>query len=302
MMQAAVRDSIGGAWQVVERGGARDQLGEGLLWSPREGALYWTDIVGQKLHRLTLEGGALTSWDMPQMIGWVIGRASQDGFIAGLKSGFHELRLSGREVQLTHIADPHGGGEHDLRMNDAKADAQGRIWAGSMSVNADRPAGSLFRLDPDRTVRTMDDHPYIVANGPAIAPDGRTFYHTDTGLGVVFRFTLGKDGSLTQRREFIRFADLCGRPDGMTVDAEGCLWVAHWGGGRVTRFTPEGERERAYALPASQITNVSFAGPDCDRLFVTSAAEGRGDEPLAGALFEINTGGICGLPPQLYGG
>jgi sugar lactone lactonase YvrE len=126
-------------------------------------------------------------------------------------------------------------------------------------------------------------------------------YHTDTGAGVVYRFRLEAGGEVSDRQPFIRFEPEWGKPDGMTTDAEGGLWIAHWGGARVSRFTPEGELERSISLPATQITNVTFAGEGLDRMFVTSAAEGRASEPLAGALFEVDAG-VRGLPTGLYAG
>jgi sugar lactone lactonase YvrE len=274
----------------------RDRLGEGLFWSARDGALYWTDILAPALNRLSLGSGEVTRWPMPDMIGWVIERADAPGFVAGFRSGFAELLLD--PVQVTPIVDP----EPDLpdnRLNDAKADAHGRIWAGTMPIAVDRPSGSLYRFDLDHTVTRVDTG-YTVANGPAISPGGRWLYHTDTVPGRVYRFALSEDG-VRDRELFIQFEPDWGRPDGMTVDAEGGLWIAHWGGSRVSRFSPEGVLDRSIALPASQITNVCFAGEKLDRMFVTSAAEGAEAEPHAGALFDIDPG-VLGLPPHLFGG
>lgn len=282
--------------RIVARGGQRDTLGEGLLWSARDGVLYWTDILAPALNRLSLDDGQVDRWAMPDMIGWVIEREDEPGFIAGLRSGFAELTLD--PFLLTPIHDPEA---HlpDNRMNDAKADRWGRIWAGTMPLGCDRPSGSLYRLDADRTV-TVADTGYTVANGPAISPDGRWLYHTDTVLGLVYRFALDEQG-IRDREVFIRFQPDWGSPDGMTVDADGHLWIAHWGGARVSRFTPDGVLDRAISLPASQITNVCFAGERLDRMFVTSAADGVPDEEHAGCLFEVDSG-VRGLQPGRYAG
>lgn len=287
---------MAGDVRIVERGGGRDRLGEGLLWSAREGAVYWTDILAPALNRLSLADGRVTRWPMPEMIGWVIEREHAPGFVAGFRSGFAELSLD--PVRIVPIANP----EPDLpgnRMNDAKADRWGRIWAGTMPLGADRPSGSLYRLDSDRTVRRADTG-YTVANGPAISPGGEWLYHTDTVPALVHRFALDEAG-VRDREPFIRFEPDWGKPDGMTVDAEGGLWIAHWGGGRISRFTPDGALDRSVALPASQITNVCFAGEGLDRMFVTSAATGVEHEPQAGALFEVDAG-VRGLPPGRFGG
>ena len=273
----------------------RDRLGEGPLWSARDHALYWTDILGKRLNRLSLDDDAVTGWDMPEMIGWVIERRG-GGFVGGLASGVHELMLA--PFALTPIADP----EADLpdnRMNDAKADAAGRIWAGTMRADCKGESGAFYRLDPDRTV-TRVDAGYRIANGPAISADGKTIYHTDTGRGLVYRFALNDDGSLGERDIFIRFRSDWGSPDGMTVDADDGLWIAHWGASRVSRFRADGTPDRAIELPASQITSCTFAGARLDRMFVTSAADGV-DEEHGGALFEVNPG-CRGLPTQMFGG
>lgn len=289
-----------GAWRVVTRA-ARDTLGEGLLWSPRTQALFWTDIIGRKLWRLQPESGAIDHWDCPEMIGWVVERAG-GGFVAGLQSGFHHLDLD--PFRLAPIADP----EPSLpgnRLNDAKADERGRIWAGTMPV-ADGPpsgwpaSGGLYRLDPDGAV-TQHDRGLTIANGPAFSPDGGLLYHTDSARGVVYRFALAADGHLGRRQVHLTFDVATGAPDGMTCDRDGGLWIAFYGGSRVSRFHPDGRLDRSIALPTPQLTNVVFAGPGLDRMFVTSAGDGRADDPLAGALFEVDAGAV-GLAAHCFGG
>lgn len=283
-------------WRIVPRGATRDILGEGLFWSARSHALYWTDIRAPALNRLCLAGGAVTRWPMPEKTGWVIERQS-GGFIAGLKSGFAELALDPFAVKPFRNPCPEFPGN---RLNDAKADAAGNIWAGSMPESEDRPDGALYRLAPDRSVTAMDTG-YVVTNGPAFSPDGRWLYHTDSARRLVYRFAR-EGAALGPRETFIRFEDDWGYPDGMTVDAQGHVWIAHWGGSCISRFSPEGERGRVIALPASQITNACFAGEKLDRLFVTSAAYRKPDEPEAGCLFEIEQPGATGLAPGLFAG
>jgi sugar lactone lactonase YvrE len=282
-------------WRVIERP-ERDLLGEGPLWSARDNALYWVDILGKALHRLRLHDDAIQSWPLPEMIGWVIERRDNSGFIAGLRSGFAQLDLDPLSVRPFGNPEP---GEPGNRLNDAKADAAGRIYAGTMPLGADQPSGALYRLDPDGAITRLDEG-YIVANGPAFSRDGRVMYHTDSARGHIYKFPLHEDGSLGARTTFLEFEADWGRPDGMTVDAEDCLWVAHWGGARISRFTPAGKLERAIPLPASQISSCTFAGPNLDRLFVTSAAIECEHEPLAGALFEVTTG-VRGLAPNRFG-
>jgi sugar lactone lactonase YvrE len=186
------------------------------------------------------------------------------------------------------------------RLNDAKVDLAGRIWAGTMDDNEAEASGALYRLDPDLVWSRHDDG-YSIANGPTFSIDGYTLYHTDSGARTVSAFDMSRDGDLSNKRTFIRFPDDWGYPDGMTTDAAGGIWIAHWGGGRVSRFTPDGVFDRSIALPASQITNCAFGGANLDRMFVTSATKGLTNEPLAGSLFEI-TPGARGLPPTAFAG
>ncbi len=285
------------SFRVIQRP-TRDELGEGLLWSPRENAVYWVDILAPALHRLALVDETVRSWEMPEKIGWVVERRDRGGFIAGLQSGFHELTLD--PFVCRRLVGPEPDRPNN-RMNDAVVDHLGRIWAGTMDCGCEIEAGSLYCLSPDLTLRRHDSG-YIVTNGPVLSPGNEFLYHNDTGRGVVYRFALTADGELGEKTEFLRFPADWGVPDGMTVDTEGGLWIAHWGGGRVSRFTPEGALDRSIALPASQVTNCVFAGDRLDRMFVTSAAKGQPGEALAGALFEVDPGGARGLAPYYFGG
>lgn len=276
--------------RVIERD-HRDRLGEGLLWSAREAALYWVDILGACVNRLDLASGRVDDWSMPDTIGWLIER-EQGGFIAGLGRAFVSLTFEPLIIETIAAPEPERDGN---RFNDAKADAAGRIWAGSMPFTCDRPSGAFYRLDPDGRATRIEDG-YTIPNGPAIG-DGFLF-HTDTALDTIFRYPVHDDGSVGPREPHIVFEPDWGHPDGMTIDAEGHLWVACWGGSCVARFDPAGRRERTIALPASQITNVAFAGDALDRMFVTSAADGV-DEPQAGCLFEVDPG-CRGFPPYRY--
>jgi xylono-1,5-lactonase len=284
------------SYRVVERA-QRDLLGEGPLWSSRDNALYWVDILAPALHRVSLSDGSSRSWRMPELIGWVIERENGAGLIAGFQNGFAELTLD--PFQIRTIADPEAHLPAN-RLNDAKADASGRIWAGSMSVNADVPSGGLYRLDANHSVTVMDSG-YVIANGPAFSPAHDYLYHTDSGRGLVYRFALNGDGTLGERIVFIRFEAGWGKPDGMTVDVEGALWIAHWGAGRVSRFTPEGEIDRVVRLPTAQLTSCAFAGENLNRMFVTSASIGNERDPLAGSLFEVDPG-TCGFNPGKFAG
>lgn len=282
-------------WRKIERD-ARDTLGEGTLWSARDNAVYWVDILAPALNRLSLADGRIERWTMPEPLGWVAERKA-GGFVAGFQSGFAWLTLD--PLTITAIGDP----EPNLpgnRMNDGKADADGRIWCGTMDMAEEQDSGALYRLDPDGRWTRMDSG-YGVTNGPTFSPCGRWLYHSDTMRRTMYRFARTSDGGIADRQPFIQFAQEDGYPDGMTVDAEGHVWVAHWGGGRISRFTPEGKLDRAIPLPARQVTNITFAGPDLDRMFVSSAAIGLPETEYDGAFFEVDAG-VRGLPTHLFAG
>ena len=276
---------------------SRDILGEGPIWSASRKAVFWVDIFGQRVHRLALGSGSITSWSIPERIGWIVERERREDFVAGLKSGFVLLRLDPFSIR------PIGNPEPDRpqnRLNDAKTDAAGRIWCGSKDDNEQTASGALYRLDPDFTWSRHDDG-YGVTNGPAFSPDGKTMYHTDSPLRTVFAFDIDERGQLSRKREFLKFESEWGCPDGMATDAEGGVWVAHWGGSRISRFHPDGRLERSIPIPATNVTSVVFAGPELDRMFVTSAAFGCEDEPLAGALFEVASE-VRGHPVRPFAG
>lgn len=283
-------------YAVVRREG-RDRLGEGPVWLAGPGAVAWVDIKGCAVHRLDLAGGQVATLTLSEPVGWVLPRAGRTDLIAGLQSGFAILDPATGAVQ------PLGDPELERpgnRLNDAKVDPWGRIWAGSMDDAEQVASGALYRLGADHRWSRCDDG-YRVTNGPTFSPDGATLYHTDSAARTVYAFDLSADGALSNRRVWLTFAEAWGYPDGMTTDAEGCLWIAHWGGGGVSRFSPEGTLLKSITLPASNITSCVFAGPDLDRMFVTSASIGCEDEPSAGALFEVEPG-VRGLGATEFAG
>ena len=281
--------------RIIERD-TRDSLGEGPIWVARLDRLFWVDILAPRLWSLSLADDSVRSWEMPEKIGWIVERAGRDDFLIGLASGVARLDLD--PFAITPLIDPEPD-RPDNRLNDAKVDSHGRLWFGTKSDSNPESKGALYRLDPDFAVTRHDDG-YGVTNGPAFSVDGRWLYHTDSDARTIYRFALGGDGALGEREVFIRFDPEWGYPDGMTTDSADGLWVAHWAGGRISRFTPDGALDRSIALPARNITSACFAGPDLDRLFVTSAADDSEGE-AAGCLFEVETG-MTGRPPTAFAG
>lgn len=274
-------------------------LGEGPVWVAREEALYWVDIVGGRLMRWSEAEGA-RDIVIDRALCSIVPR-SGGGFIGGSTNGFVAIADN---FAITSIVDPepHLPGN---RMNDGKVDRAGRFWAGTMDAAEQGGIGSLYRLDADLSW-TMADSGYGVTNGPAFSPDGRTMYHTDSGAQRIYAFDLAEDGSVSNRRTFSQFGEGEGYPDGMTVDAEGCLWVAFWDGWCLRRLSPAGERIAELAVPVQRPTSCTFGGANLDRLFITSARRDLSEEelkgqPQAGGLFVADVG-VSGIAERPFAG
>lgn len=284
-------------WQKIEVLSAA--LGEGLHWDGRQGCLWRIDIHGCELLRWSPVEGGWQSWHMTQRVGWVLPHVDDGTVLLGLQGGFARAPLQpepGLEPAVDWVARPFDG-RAALRLNDAKADSTGAVWAGSTNNDDEsRSDGCLFRLSPDGQLEVVDTG-YMVANGPAISPDESLMLHTDSGRRTIYAFDLNvQAGKITNRRVWKQFTGSEGYPDGMCFDAEGCVWMAHWGAGCVSRFALDGALLQRISLPTSNITNVCFGGPGLDRLFVSSARAGLSQdqlsrEPLAGALFECRSRG-----------
>jgi sugar lactone lactonase YvrE len=182
----------------------------------------------------------------------------------------------------------------DALMNDGKCDPQGRFVAGTTTRRETPGAGALYRLDSDCSVDVLL-RDVTLSNGLGWSPDGRVMYYVDSALQRIDTFLYGKDGRLTARRVFVEIPEAAGMPDGLTVDADGYVWVALWGGSAVRRYSPEGVLEGELRLPVSQVTSCAFGGADWGDLFITSAswemdAASRQKEPHAGAIFAARPG------------
>jgi xylono-1,5-lactonase len=274
--------------------------GEGPVWVEREVALYWVNITGRKIHRLN-ESGNTREWDTPARVGAIAPRAG-GGFIAATDKGFAHLDLDSGSFNT--IADP----EPDLpgnRFNDGKVDRSGRFWAGTMDDKEREATGSLYRLDADCSWSKVDED-YYVTNGPAFSPDGQRMYHNDSARQLTYVFGLDEAGNASNRQVLIRFAGGEGYPDGMTVDREGCLWIAFWDGWCVRRFTADGKHLADIPLPVQRPTSCAFGGPGLDKLYVTSARIGLEGtdldrQPLAGGLFMVDAG-VTGIAERPFAG
>ena len=269
------------------------ELGEGPVWDVPSQSLIWVDITGRFVHRHWPADGRVASYRTPSPVGSVC--LSRSGrFTLALEDGFwmaNEAFDDLRPVALVHPADS------GLRFNDGKCDPAGRFWAGSMAYSERPGAGALYRLDAGSSVTRVLDGVGI-SNGLDWSADQRTFYYTDTPTQRVVAFDYDvTSGDLGDRRVLVRIEPEHGAPDGLTVDAEGYLWVALWNGWSVRRYTPDGRLDRVIRLPVAQVTSCAFGGPDLRDLYVTSAAynlsaDDRRAQPLAGSVFRLRPGPI----------
>lgn len=278
------------------------ELGEGPLWVAEENSIYWVDILKRQVHRFSLTDGTKKTWTFDIEVTSLAQRKS-GGFVGTIRDGFAFIDFAASSYEP--IALPEANIRNN-RFNDGKVDENGRFWGGSMDQACQIATGSLYRLDPDLTLHHMDKD-YITDNGPTFSNDGQTLYHTDTGKKVIYAFNLHGDGSISNKREFIRLTDpAVGSPDGMTVDSEDCIWLCHYGGARMTRYSPVGEVLNVVHMPVPNITSCTFAGANLDTLYITTARSGLGEEdlrkyPLAGSLFSYKPG-VTGLPTPKFAG
>jgi sugar lactone lactonase YvrE len=278
---------------------AHATLGEGPRWDPA-GRLYWVDILAPALH--VYDTAAETDRVVPvdRYLGAVVLRAV-GGLMAAVHEGFAALDPDTGAVDLRATVQASDSG---LRMNDGNCDPQGRFWAGSMALDERPGAGSLYRLDPDGSVaRMLSD--VTISNGIVWSLDGSTMYYIDTPTRRVDAFSFDPDeGRISGRRPVIELPAGPGSPDGMAIDADGCLWVALYSGSAVHRYTPEGRLDALVSVPATAATSCAFGGAQLDVLFVTTAAQGtpRGaHEPHAGGLFAVDPG-VRGVETTPYMG
>lgn len=260
------------------------ELGEGPLWQAAENALYFVDIKGRRIHRLAAQTGEHRSWQAPDQPGFLAPLGGL-AFVCGLPDGLYRFdAASGQFGKLMDI-EAHLPGN---RLNDGFVDARGRLWFGSMDDAEQASSGTLYRVDENGALSTQDSD-YVITNGPAMSPDGRTLYHNDTVRRVVYAFDVAEDGTLSRKRVFAAIAGE-GHPDGLAVDADGFVWIALFGGWRIERYSPEGEHVAEVRFPCANITKLAFGGDDLRTVYVTTAWKGldaveRQQQPQAGGLF-----------------
>jgi sugar lactone lactonase YvrE len=261
-------------------------LGEGPVWSVADRTLWFVDIKGNRIHAFSESSGKTRSFVTPEFAAFVFPHR-RGGMICGLRSGLHRFDpASGRFDLIVRVDETCLGN----RLNDGYVDLHGRLWFGTMDNEHCEPTGSLYRFTGSRL--DCMDVGYVITNGPAMSPDGRTLYHVDTHQQCVYAFDVDSNGGLSGKHVFVRIDEPDVYPDGPAVDSVGNVWVAMWGGWSVRCYSPGGQLLRSIEMPVSQCTKVAFGGADLRSLYVTSASIGLSDaqqaqQPLAGALFRV---------------
>jgi len=280
---------------------AQAELGEGPMWDPRAACLYFVDILRGRVHRFDPAQEQVRSFDVGRMVGAVV-LTDGDDLVLAVQDGFARLDTRTGTVRTVAQLD---GAQPDLRFNDGKCDPSGRMWAGTMALDERHGAGALYRLDPDaRLHRMLGD--VTVSNGLDWSADGATMYFIDSPTRTidVFDFDL-TGGTISNRRTFARIPRGGGFPDGMTLDAEGYVWVALWGGGAVHRYAPDGRCDTVVRVPTRYPTSCAFGGSDLGDLFITTAhvkltPQERAEQPQAGGVFVVRPG-PKGRPANRFG-
>jgi L-arabinonolactonase len=270
--------------ELIDRVAVGNVLGEGVLWDHERGCAWWTDIEQRRLYRYTLKTRAIEHIDLPERLGSFGFICGSERLIAAFESGFAYLHPETKSVEWivrpTHDA-------KNIRLNDGRVDRQGRFWVGSMVEGKGEPKAKLYCLVKGRLEVHLTG--IAISNSLCFSSNGH-MYFADTPNQTILRFDLDPiTGAMSHERVFARTSSSA-YPDGSTIDAEGCLWNAQWGSGRIVRYAPDGAMSRAIKLPVTQPSCVAFGGDNLDLLFVTTARQGLrsaelAKQPYAGNLF-----------------
>jgi sugar lactone lactonase YvrE len=282
---------------------AKAMLGEGSIWHPKEKKLYWVDIEGKALHIYDPETKEDKQFSVNARIGTVV-PIEGGGALVALQNGIYKMDTKTGKLTPVNNPLPDTAG---LRFNDGKCDPSGRFWVGSMGMDSRRKGASLYRIDKDKSIHTMLDS-VSISNGIVWTADKKTMYYNDTPTGTIQGFDYNdKTGEITNRRVVVKIPKGGGGPDGMTIDADGNLWVALWGSGTVGKFNPlTGELLQKVIVPAPNVSSCAFGGKDLDILYITTARawvnEAKLKEfPLSGGLFWVKPG-VKGVSAEFYKG
>jgi sugar lactone lactonase YvrE len=281
----------------------RNEIGEAPLWVPEEQRLYWTDTEANMVWCYTPKTGAKESWTLSLPVTAIM-RRDGGGFLLVTKTGlaFWDRETNACELVANPLAD-----SKTLWFNDGAVDRQGRLVTGTMNFrNLTSPDGSLYRLDENRQITCLDGG-LAVANGIGFSPDGGSLYVSEQFRGRILLYDYDmEEGTLSGRRVFAQLPEADGLPDGIIVDSEGFVWNGHWGGGRITRYDPEGRIDLQILMPVPVVTCMAFAGDRLSELYVTTGWYGmklaeQKNKPGCGDLFRIRTGFTGLVEPRFRG-
>jgi len=278
-------------------------LGEGPIWSPRDNALYWVDILTPAVYCHQIADGSNTVTALGAMASVAIPKAT-GGLLLATPGGLMTYNPTDQRMSLLSHPESERRGN---RYNDGKCDRRGRLWISSMDMGAAANRGNLFRVEADGSWQKMDSG-FTVPNGLGWSPDNSCMYFTDTFRRTIYVYDFDLlAGTISNRRVLITLAESDGKPDGLTVDAQGCIWVALWDGWQVARFSPQGRPMERIRLPVSRPTSCCFGGASLETMYVTSAsvrldAQALAAAPLSGSLFAFEMPGVRGLPEATFAG
>lgn len=281
----------------------RCALGEGATWCARSGRLFWTDIEGARLWRYDPGSGERTAWAMPERLATFALCADPHHLLLGLATHLAFFDLATGRMHRVATIEP----GLDTRLNDGKCDRQGRFVFGTKDEAAEpQPIGGFYRLNHDLSIERLPLPAPRISNSIAFSPDGATMYYCDSPTRTIHACEYGADGHIGASRPFVRLLDADGVPDGSTVDAEGGLWNAQWGGARVVRYDMRGVETERVRMPVRQPSCVAFGGAQLDTLYVTTARVELDEatlaaEPDAGGVF-VATSARRGLPEPVFQG
>ncbi|HEX8955750.1 MAG TPA: SMP-30/gluconolactonase/LRE family protein [Burkholderiaceae bacterium] len=282
---------------------SRCELGECILWCERTARLLWTDIEGERLWAHTPGTGQTQSWSLPERLACFALTRDDDCLLLGLASRLALFRFSSRKITTICDVEP---GLLNTRINDGRCDRQGCFVFGTYNQNHDHaPVGALYRLNRDLRLEALPLPKVGIANSICFSPDGGTMYWCDSPEKIIHCCDYGVDGGIANPRVFADLRQEVGAPDGSTVDAEGYLWNARWGGSRLVRHAPDGSIDCVLSLPVTQPSCLTFGGPDLSTVYASTAWEHMGEaerapQPLAGGVFGLASGAIKGLPEQRF--